>query len=166
MRVIYHFLSELGPLVVNAPCGTLAKMYLMMMLYCAIHEAGHALMAVVVGEKITGFRLGRPALIRFRVCHIEYLFGPVPSGLVTYAYDDDTPRWKVALIAFAGVLMVALVCAVLFLTAWRDWVTQLYVMVAAIGIIGDILPWSAKTDGRHVLMQLNAIRQGRYTLDS
>ncbi len=164
--MIVDFLYPWAVEVIRAPLLSLGALYLAWMLIVFVHETGHILMANIVGAKVTGFMVGRPVLIRFSVRQIRYLFGPFPSGLASYEYEDDTLRWKIALVALSGVLMEALVCVVLFLTAREHLATQLYILLSVANIIGNLFPWPVKTDGRKVLMHLNAIRQGRYTLDS
>ncbi|WOZ79990.1 site-2 protease family protein [Kosakonia sacchari] len=139
--------------------------FLMLHLYSALHESGHALMALLLGTRVTRFQTGTPVLGQFTAGGILLQFGIFPGGSVSYAYADDAPRWKVVAAALAGPLFPVLISAPLFLTPVSPYFTHLFGLIVTTGTLLNLCPWMQGTDGQKIVMHLRLMARGQKTLN-
>ncbi|MHB9323099.1 site-2 protease family protein [Phytobacter diazotrophicus] len=140
--------------------------YLMLHLYSTLHECGHALIALLLGIRVTRFQTGHPVLGQFTADGILLQFGIFPAGAVSYAYADDAPRWKVAAAALAGPIFPLLISAPLFMTPLSPYFTHFFGLLAIMGALVNLWPWKRGSDGQKFIVHLRMIYRGHKTLDT
>ncbi len=98
-----------------------------LLLYTVLHEAGHALMGLLFGGTVTGFRMDASMLT------------------AQVAIDGDLLRWQRSLISVAGISLPLLVWVVLILHAPQqaDPVWRWMVLIGTLGVLNSLLPWIA-----------------------
>ncbi len=109
-----------------------------------VHEAGHALMAMMLGVRITRFRYGfGPLLLRLGV--FEWRLVPVSGEVQT---DKVMAPWKGVLIALAGVIMQWIVIVVAMVSGIARLDVTFFAWVLGLAMVGllNLVP-VGKTDG-------------------
>ena len=128
-------------------------------LLLVLHEAGHALMALLLGWRVRRFVIGMGRVVgRFRIgaTRVEVRVAPVEGFVVPVPTNLVMPRLKNALVYFAGpgieivlvLILVALLGAEKLLTRTEDLsviAMQSLALSAAIGIIVNLIPHGITT---------------------
>lgn len=141
--------------------------YLCLFLYTMIHEAGHALMAICLGTRVTRFQVGCPVWFRFKWGRAILRFGLLfPRGRVSYRYEDDAPRWKVMLATLSGPLLPLILYLPVFVLAGTQPLTILPSLIVAISTLGNLNPFHRGSDGQKIYSHVRALCQGRKTLNT
>jgi hypothetical protein len=140
-------------------------LYLLLYLYSTLHESGHALMAMLLGSTVNRIKIGTPVTGQFAVGTVRFQLGIIPGGFVTYDYADDELRWKVVAAALAGPLFPVLISALLFLTPVSPYFSHFFSLIATIGALLNLWPWTQGSDGQKIVMHLRLMARGRKTLN-
>ena len=109
-----------------------------------VHEAGHALIARMLGVRITRFRYGFGPLL-FRAGVFEWRLVPVSGEVQTI---EVMAPWKGVLIALAGVVMQWVVMAAAMMTGVARWDVSFWAWVLGMAMVGllNLVP-IGRTDG-------------------
>lgn len=140
--------------------------YLLSFMYTIIHEAGHTLVAMLLGTTVTHIRIGKPVMGQFTIGSIQLQLGVLTGGSVSYSYADDALRWKVVATTLAGPLFPVLVSLPLFLADLRPFFTCILWLTMIAGTLGNLWPWAHGTDGQKICSHLRLIFRGSRTLDT
>ncbi len=97
-----------------------------------VHEAGHALMAMMLGVRITRFRYGFGPLLA-RVGVFEWRLVPVSGEVQTV---ENMAAWKGVLIALAGVMMQWIVVVMAMVTGIARLDVKFWAWVLGLAMVG------------------------------
>ncbi len=128
-------------------------------LLLALHEAGHAVMAVMLGWRVRRVVIGMGRIVgRFRIgrTRVEIRIAPVEGFMVPVPTNLRSPQLKNALIYFAGpgieIVLLALIVALIgperLLTRTTDYsmiALQSLSIAIAVGVIVNLIPHTAAT---------------------
>jgi len=122
-------------------------------------------MAVCLGTRVTHFQVGAPAWFQVYRGSLLLSAGFIPCGGVTYAYEDDAPRWKVVLAALAGPLLPVIMSVPVFATSGLQPPTVIAGLIVILQTLVNLNPFMKGTDGQKAVMHLLAILNGRKALN-
>jgi tetratricopeptide (TPR) repeat protein len=113
----------------------------------AVHEAGHALMALAVGHRLFEVRVGLGPTLRFHLGGTRMLFGPLPGLGYVMSLSDDARGYRLnrLIIGAAGMAVNALVLGWLFLHGIGLGFTLDLAIINALSLLGSLVPFATKT---------------------
>lgn len=111
-RVVFGILVLVAVTAVGLPAvGLIGRALAVYWATVAVHEAGHAMVALAVGHRLVELRVGVGPALRLRLGGSRLVFGPVPGFGYVVSVSDDARGYRVErlLVGVAGLVMNALV---------------------------------------------------------